>query len=146
MKLARYYCDGCGMTFWTAVIGDPQQDSYKCVRCREDAPYVRTDNFDDMCQCQKNKKGPVMIFILRVWFHNTFIRQKSDPKWAYMKAYCVGRQTLYIPHCIEGLKATNRFIEGLKLKPSDCSREQIALTSNQVRGYLPAPKREEGGE
>lgn len=53
MKLARYYCDGCGMAFWTGVIGDPQKDSYKCVRCREDAGFVRIDTFDDLCRCRK---------------------------------------------------------------------------------------------
>lgn len=56
MKLARYYCDGCGMTFWTAVVIDPQTESFKCVRCREDAPFVRIDTFDDMCQCHKTRK------------------------------------------------------------------------------------------
>lgn len=56
LKLARYYRDGCGQTFWTAVITDPQKESYKCVRCCEDAPFVRTDVFDDLCHCHKTRK------------------------------------------------------------------------------------------
>lgn len=29
----------------------------------------------------------MIFFILWTWFHNTFIRQKGDPKRAYIRAY-----------------------------------------------------------
>lgn len=44
MKLDRYACDDCTLTYW--VPGDSGQLVLMCPRCGHENPFIRTDAFE----------------------------------------------------------------------------------------------------